>query len=108
MKSVSDFELIKEKYGYVDIFVEIDEHAKELLAKYISNVVKEKNFQKRQNNYLSMRKDFNSYIISIPKKLSVGLGNINDYLLKVSYEQIQAYYANDTGFKRIDDESFIF
>jgi CRISPR-associated endonuclease/helicase Cas3 len=108
MKSVSDFELIKEKYGYVDIFVEIDEYAKELLAKYISNVVKEKNFQKRQNNYLSMRKDFNSYIISIPKKLSEGLSNINDYLLKVPYKQIQAYYSDDTGFKRIDDESFIF
>lgn len=108
IKSVSDFELIKEKYGYVDIFVEIDDYAKVLLAKYISDVVKEKNFQKRQNNYLSMRKEFNSYIISIPKKLSAGLSNINDYLLKVSYEQIQAYYAYDTGFKRIEDESFIF
>jgi hypothetical protein len=55
-----------------------------------------------------MRKDFNSYIISIPKKLSEGLSNINDYLLKVPYKQIQAYYSDDTGFKRIDDESFIF
>ncbi|MEW6009510.1 MAG: CRISPR-associated helicase Cas3' [Candidatus Omnitrophota bacterium] len=107
-KSISDFELIKEKYGYVDLFVEINKQAKELLAKYIKEVVNEKNFHKRQNNYFSIQKDFKSYIISVPKKLSIGLGQVNEYLLKIPYEQLGIYYKNDTGFKRIEDNSFIF
>ena len=108
MHSVSDFELIKEKYGYIDVFVEIDEQARGLLAKYIKNVAKEKNFQKRQSNYLSMRKGFKSYIISIPEKLSKGLGQVNEHLLKAPYEQLQAFYDADTGFKRIEDASLVF
>ena len=108
MKSLSDFELIKEKTGYVDVFVEVDEDARSLLSKYIKDVIKEKDFPKKQNNYLSMRKDFNSYVISIPKSLSSGLSNINDSLLHIPYEQLKIYYDPETGFKRIEDASLVF
>lgn len=108
MKSIADFELIKERGGYVDVFVEADEEAKALLLRYIKGVIKEKDFRKRQDNYFSMRKEFNSYIISIPKNLSKGLDNINEGLLKAPYEQLKIYYNSDTGFKRVEDTSFVF
>lgn len=106
--SISDFELIKEKSGYVDAFVEHDVKAKKLFKKYIKEIIKEKDFRKRRNNYLSIRKDFKSYIISIPKRLSKGLEQINEHLLKIPYSQLQLYYDDDTGFKRIEDSNFIF
>lgn len=108
MKSIADFELINEKKGYVDVFVEIDKKAKSLLANYVKGVVKEKDFRKRQDNYLLLRKEFKSYIISIPKQVSVGLESINGELLSIPYEQMKVYYEDDTGFKRIEDGSIFF
>jgi len=108
MKSISDFKLINEKNGYVDVFVEIDKKAKSLLANYVKRVVKEKDFRKRQDNYLLLRKEFKSYIISIPKQVSVGLESINGELLSLPYEQMKVYYEDDTGFKRIEDGSIFF
>lgn len=106
--SISDFELIKEKNGYIDVFVEIDEQAKLLVEMYTKEVVKEKNLRERQEKYLSIRKDFKSYIISIPKRLSTGLAIINEHLLKVPYAQLSVYYEKETGFKRSEDASFVF
>lgn len=106
--SISDFELIKEKSGYVDVFVEQDEGAKKLFGKYIKEVLKEEDFRKRRNNYLSIRKDFKSYVISIPKSLSKGLEQVNEHLLKIPHVQLQLYYDHDTGLKRIEDSNFIF
>ena len=108
MKSISDFELINERAGYIDVFVERDVAASGLLKQYIHGVIKEKNFRKRQNNYLSMRKDFKSYIVSIPTKLSAGLDNISEHLLKIPNNQLQVYYEDETGFKRIEDSSYMF
>jgi CRISPR-associated endonuclease/helicase Cas3 len=108
MKSISDFELINEKNGYVDVFVEIDKKAKSLLANYVKGVVKEKDFRKRQDNYLLLRKEFKSYIISVPKQVSVGLESINKDLLSIPYEQMKVYYEDDTGFKWIEDGSIFF
>ncbi|MBI4680536.1 MAG: CRISPR-associated helicase Cas3', partial [Nitrospirae bacterium] len=108
LHSISDFGLIKEKNGYMDVFVEIDKWAKLLLDMYAKEVIKEKNLKKRQEKYLSIRKDFKSYIISIPKKLTTGLEVITEDLLKIPYYSLAIYYENDTGFKRTEDASFIF
>lgn len=108
MKSISNFELIKEKGGYVDVFVEIDKKAKEVLEKYIEEVISEKDFRKRQANYLSMRKDFKSYIISVPRKLTTGLESITEDFLKVPHNQLNTYYDISTGYKGIEDSSLIF
>lgn len=108
LHSISDFELIKEKNGYIDVFVEIDEQAKSLVEMYTKEVIKEKNLRKRQEKYLSIRKDFKSYIISIPMKLTTGLGVITEDLLKIPCNQLGIYYESETGFKRTEDASFVF
>ena len=108
LHSISDFELIKEKNGYIDVFVEIDEQAKSLVEMYTKEVIKEKNLRKRQEKYLSIRKDFKSCIISIPMKLTTGLGVITEDLLKIPCTQLGIYYESETGFKRTEDASFVF
>jgi len=107
-KSISDFKLIKENGNYVDVFVEKDEQARHLLVRYLQDVVEEKNYQQRQSNYFLMRKYFNSYVISVPKKLTRGLKPINDYFFIVPYKQLETYYENETGFKRIEKETMVF
>ncbi len=108
LSSISNFEVIKEKNGYVEVFVEIDEQAKSLLETYFKEVIKEKNLKKRQEKYLSIRKDFKSYIISIPIKLTTGLEVITEDFLKIPHNSLGIYYESDTGFKRTEDASFIF
>lgn len=105
---ISDFELIKEKSGYVDVFIEADDESIKIWEDYVVKVIVEKDFRKRQNNYFSMRKDYNSYIVSIPRKLSRGLEQINDTFYHLPYSQREICYEDDTGFKRTEESDFIF
>ena len=108
IKSISDFELIKEKNGYIDVFIEVDEKARLTWDQYTVKVVKEQAIRKRHINHLSLRKDFNSYIISVPSRLKAGLNMINEYLYHVPRNQLDVYYENDTGYKRTESADFIF
>ena len=108
LKSVSDFKIIEEKFDYVNVFVEVNDNATRILTTYLANVIKEKDFRKRQNNYFSLRKEFNSYIISVPRNLTGGLNSIYESLYQLPYEQLQVYYDKNTGFKRTEEESLIF
>lgn len=95
----SDFRLIDDKAGYekIDVFVELDDKAVEIWKEYI--LLKSiKNPLKRKEKYLIIRKEFNEYLISVPKKdfsceepedLSVGY---------IPFEQIKRYYDPETGF----------
>jgi len=95
----SDFRLIDDKAGYekIDVFVELDDEAVEIWKEYI--LIKSlKNPFERKERSLRIRKKFNEYIISIPKKdfsceepedLNIGY---------IPFEQIEHYYDPDTGF----------
>ena len=101
--------MINEKSGYVDVFVETEQKAIKIWKEYITKVIKEKDFRKRQNNYLSIRRDLNSYLISIPQRLSAGLGEFrNANLYYIPNAQLKLYYDNDTGFKRTEEGVILF
>lgn len=95
----SDFRLIDDKAGYekIDVFVELDDEAIEIWNEYIC-IRDIKNPLEKKERYLAIRKKFNEYIISVPKKdffceepedLNMGY---------IPFEQIEQYYDPETGF----------
>jgi CRISPR-associated endonuclease/helicase Cas3 len=95
----SDFRLIDDKAEYekIDVFVELDDKAVETWKEYIS-MRSVKNPLERKEKYLAIRKKFNEYVISVPKKdffceepedLDIGY---------IPFEQIEHYYNLETGF----------
>jgi CRISPR-associated endonuclease/helicase Cas3 len=107
-KSISGFNLIEENPGYVDVFIELNNEAKEVWSKYTQCVLKETDFKRRQESYFSIQKELNSYIISIPKTLTRGLEQVGEYLFRLPYERYELDYDKETGFKRIEEGSLIF
>ena len=96
---VSEFQLIKETGEYVDIFVEIDEDAKNVWERYCKEVYQEKDFIKRKIKYLSIRKDFKNYIISVRKDKKTIFPAEVCGISYVPKEQLDDFYSMDTGFK---------
>ncbi len=107
-KSVSNFSLIEERGRYIDLFIEKDKEAKDIWKRYEEEVRFEKDFKRREKNYLSIRKDFNSYIISVPRRMAGGADIINEWLGHIPYERWKQDYEEKTGFKRTDEGSVIF
>lgn len=100
--TVSDFEIIKEKGEYIDVFIEIDSDAEKIWKFYEDNVYCEKDFIKRREKYYSIRKEFRQYIISIRKIKDDLLPPIVNGMGYVTREQLDKYYDLKTGYKRID------
>ncbi len=107
-KSISNFSLIEEKSGYIDVFVEKDERSKNVWRKYEEKVRNEKDFKKRNTNYLSIRKEFNSYVISVPRRMAIGVDIINEWLGRIPAERLNQNYDDKTGFKRTEEGCVIF
>ncbi|MFQ5627837.1 MAG: CRISPR-associated helicase Cas3' [bacterium] len=107
-EALQKFQLIAAKYDYVDLFVSLDDSAEETWQKYLANVFHEKDFKKKQQNYLSLRSDFRQYVISVPRKVTSlffwdyagGDFRKPGY---VSSDVIDDYYAESIGFRRIED-----
>lgn len=99
-KSISQFKLIEEDLDIVDVFVELDEKGRSVLQNYIEKVLYEKDFQKRKLNYLKIKKEFRSYIISVNRKYVRGLEPLTKKLniYKIDYQDLNARYSDETGF----------
>jgi CRISPR-associated endonuclease/helicase Cas3 len=106
-KSISDFRLIKDKYGYVDVFVETCWCAENIWKNYATHVLKEKNISKRRESYLALRSSFKRFTLSAPQKLTSGLEEYGD-LMRLRKDQLGLYYDKITGFKRTEDDSLFF
>lgn len=101
-RPISDFELIKEDYFKVDVFVEVDDNAKEIWKRY-REIRAIKDPLERKKRFLVIKKDFYDYVISVPKiyarqvgfdeKLSIG------YISKTEIDQGTGY-DREIGFKR--------
>ena len=101
-KPISDFELIKEDYFKLDIFVEVDDEAKEIWKMY-GKIKAAKGPFERKKRFLMIKKDFYNYVISVPKtyenqvgfddKLGIG------YISKIEIDQ-EIGYDPEMGFKR--------
>lgn len=100
-ESVSNFRLIQDS-NYIDVFVQADIEAVEVWERYKREVLSEKNFKKRQENYLRIKRDFRSYIISVPQKFAKEFikPTENSSILLLPYENLKDYYSEDTGFNR--------
>lgn len=97
-KPISDFELIKEDYFKVDVFVEIDYDAKETWKRYGEiSAIKDPFEQKKE--FLKIKKDFYDYVISIPSNSQNLPPQVNG-VYYISYSQINDYYDRETGFKK--------
>lgn len=102
LKSVSDFQLIKEKGDFVDVFVEIDDDAKVIRERFLKEVLSEKEFVERQRAYLSLRKSVRDYLLSIRRKrieknppFKMEKGD----MFFVPLSQIKDFYDLETGYK---------
>ena len=114
-EEISKFKLIESDYQKVDVFVELDDNAREIYYKY-QEIKEMKNLWERKKEFLKIRKDFYEYVISIPYQYASDFleGKDDGYISKISKEEIDQdhYYDIETGFKRnieiIEGGSLIF
>ncbi len=90
----SDFKLIEELPIYTDIFIEIDEKAKEIYEEFEEKVLNEKNFIKRLENYHCLKADFNKYVISAPNEVLKNVHTEGIYP-KIPLEVVDDYYDRE-------------
>ncbi len=102
---VANFALIKNRPHYVNVFVELDDTAAETWQIYQSTVVNEKDFWKRRRAFLSIKKDFSSYLLSVPAQLLAGRLDETSAPMHIPGDMLEHFYDSETGFKRIDDET---
>jgi len=93
------FKLIEEDYPKVDVFVEIDDQAKEIWRQY-RDLQTEKNNLERTKKYLKMKKDFSEYLIYAPDKFAHSLIVEGSDIGYISNAELPNYYDAETGFKR--------
>lgn len=96
-----EFKLIEEDFPKVDVFVELDESASGIWKKYL-DLQSEKNGLERMKKHLSIKKEFNDYMISVPEKYACHLVNDDSEIGYISKEELDKYYDPETGFKRTE------
>ncbi|WP_240371982.1 CRISPR-associated helicase Cas3' [Anoxybacteroides rupiense] len=102
-KYVSEFQLIEDARQSVDVFVEIDEQAQDIWRQYMQNVVEEKDFEKRFENDLRLKRDIRQYVISAPIQLVKNLDRDlyeKTRMLHLSNDLLNQYYNSEYGLIR--------
>lgn len=107
-KNKEVFELIRQEFRTVDVFVEIDEEASKVWQEYqeIKNV-KDRFDRKRKLNRL--KKDLYMYVLSLPEfavRKQVGIDEKD--ITFISREMVFNTYDEDTGFMRDLEKDYIF
>lgn len=98
---IAEFKLIKDEYQKIDVFVEIDDNAKKIWNEY-KKIKEIENRIKRKEEFLRMKKEFYSYIISVDKK-KAEKSLVEPYLGYVTKEE----YDIETGYKYLEDNALI-
>jgi CRISPR-associated endonuclease/helicase Cas3 len=98
-KPISKFELIKEDYYKIDVFVEMDDKARDVWEEY-EKIKNNKNLEpyERKKEFLKIKRQFYDYVISIPQIYASDFRD--DKIGHVSNEELKNYYDLETGFKR--------
>ena len=95
---ISDFRLIKEDYWKVDVFVEVDEEAKQIWSKY-EGIMKKEDRLERRREFLKLKKRFYDYVISVDAKKVGAVVTENEYNIGyVSLDDLERKYDLETGF----------
>lgn len=82
--------------------LQADADSIDVWERYKEKVLYEKDFKKRQENYLMIKRQFRSYIISVPEKFAKEFirPTENSSILLLPYGNLTYYYHEDTGFNR--------
>ncbi|SDW90579.1 CRISPR-associated helicase/endonuclease Cas3 [Tepidimicrobium xylanilyticum] len=108
---ISDFRLVKQRPDMCEVFIELDiEDQQGMTATdywniYIEKVVQEKDFIKRKEAFNKIRRNFLSYVISVPIMRAISLNpNPQGKIIKPE-QSLEYYYLKDsTGFiRKIED-----
>jgi CRISPR-associated endonuclease/helicase Cas3 len=106
-KPISNFELIKEDYFKLDVFIEVDDKAKEIWKTY-GEIRAVKDPFERKKKFLAIKKDFYDYVISVAKTYEkqvgfdekLGMG----YISKTEIDH-EIGYDPEVGFKKASPRS---
>lgn len=90
------FHLIRDDYPKVDLFVEIDEHSHAIWNEYLA--IRERTGLERKTAFLSIKKEFYNYVISVPKAKAGRLANDDIDIGHISQEELKIWYNPETGF----------
>lgn len=104
------FKLIEdENYKRQDVFIECDDVAKDIWNRYL-NLKNISSFIDRRNEFLTFKKQFYDYIISVPSKYVTEREYENTNFVYIKNELLDQYYSQDIGWIRTDDnfQSYFF
>lgn len=93
---VSMFSIIEKSYPVIDVFIELDENAKEIWKNYASILEIKDRFEKVRE-FLKIKRDFYSYVISVSQNLKNIPPFVNRFYY-VSNSSLEEYYDLETGF----------
>ena len=103
---ISEFELIREDRFKLDVFVEVDDRAREEWMAYTEIKAIEDPLE-RKRRFLTIRKDFYDYVISVPKSYknqvgfdeNLGIGHLskNEIDSEISYDPIIGFKRTSTS-----------
>ncbi|MEW6741041.1 MAG: CRISPR-associated helicase Cas3' [Nitrospirota bacterium] len=103
--SIADFKLIEEGYPKRDVFIELDEEAKEVWQQYLALKAVNDLFE-RKKLFDSLKADFYRYVISIPSNIK----NMPPMFGEIGYAKqaiLIDYYDGETGFITKDTKSVV-
>jgi CRISPR-associated endonuclease/helicase Cas3 len=103
--SISDFKLIDEDYPKIDIFIELDEEAKEIWRKYM-NLKNIENLFERKKTFETIKADFYQYVISTPLNTKNRLEMVG-VIGYVKQAILKDYYDDETGFITKETKSVV-
>lgn len=104
---VSDFCLIPENTMMVDTFVEVDEEAKQIWQRYLTDVIYETDYKKRFMNRIQIKNRLRQYVISVPLRLVRNL--VDDEfsrtrMIHLRHDYLDQYYQADVGIIRSQED----
>jgi CRISPR-associated endonuclease/helicase Cas3 len=93
---LSEFSIIEKTYPVMDVFVEVDDFAKEAFKKFEDILSIENRFD-RHNEFKRIKRDFYSYVISVPATVQNRPPIVNG-IPYVSMNSLNEFYDKNTGF----------
>ncbi|NOX36858.1 MAG: CRISPR-associated helicase Cas3' [Calditrichaeota bacterium] len=103
--AIEHFRLIEQNYEKQDVFIELDDEAKQVWEAY--GALKEiPDYWKRREEYLKIKYILQNYIISVGvRDLKENPPPVVNGMYYVSQNQLDEYYDLTTGYKRISETS---
>lgn len=92
-----DFHLIENGYEKMGVFIELDADAKNIWQKY-QFICKMNNPLKRKNEFLTIKKQFYEYVISVSIDKAKPLLDEDTGIGYVSNDELELWYDKETGF----------